>query len=82
MQLAISHLMLLAGCLWGGVPYIVLQALLAVELILISLASIVLYPERGFAKHFWDMLKLCGMLAFVMVFVVISYGVVAEPDNP
>ena len=81
-QLTISHLALLAACLWGGFPYIVLQTLLAAELILISLASIGLYPERGFAKHFWDMVKLCSMLAFVMVFVVISYGVVEEPDNP
>ena len=82
MQLVLSHLTLLVGCLWGGLPYVVLQALLSAELILLCLASIALYPERGVAKHVWDMVKLCGMLAFVMLFVLITYGAVAEPDNP
>ena len=59
-----------------------LQALFSVELILLCLVSIALCPERGIAEHVWDMVKLVGMLAFVMLFVLITYGVVAEPDNP
>ena len=83
-QLAFSHAILLAGCLWGGLPYVVLQALVAVELILLDVATIALYPERGFVKHLADLLKLCAALAFVMSFVAISYAVVAhgEKKNP
>lgn len=83
-QLAFSHAVLLAGCLWGGLPYVVLQALIAAEVILLSLATIALYPERGFAKHLWDLVKLCAGLTFVMFFIAASYAVAAhaEDSNP
>jgi hypothetical protein len=62
----------------------VLQALLAAELILLSMATIPLYPERGVLKHLFDLLKLGAGLAFVLFFIVISFGVasVGEQGNP
>lgn len=80
-QLAFSHAVLLAGCVWGGLPYVVLQALVAAEVILLDLATIALYPERGFGKHLWDLVKLCAGLAFVMFFIVVSYAVAAHGEN-
>jgi hypothetical protein len=70
-----SHLMLLAGILWGGMPYLALQSLLAVELLAINLASIALYPERGLRKHAVDTLKTTGALLFILFFVIVTYGV-------
>ena len=70
-----SHLMLLAGILWGDMPYLALQMLLAVELVLINLASIPLYPGRGTRKHTLDVLKLIAGLLFILFFVVVTYGV-------
>lgn len=70
-----SHLLLLAAILWGGMPYPVLQILLAVELVVINLASIALYRERGLRKHVTDMLKTIGGLVFILFFVIVTYGV-------
>jgi hypothetical protein len=70
-----SHLMLLAGILWGGMPYLALQMLLAVELAVINLATIPLYPGRGLRKHALDVLKLIAGLLFILFFVVVTYGV-------
>ena len=83
-QLALAHAVLLAGCVWGGLPYVVLQALVAAEVILLDLATIALYPERGFVKHLWDLVKLCAGLVFVMFFIIASYAVAAhgEDKNP
>lgn len=83
-QITLSHAVLLAGCLWGGLPYVVLQALVAAEVILVSLASTFLYPERGFAKHLRDLAKLCAGLLVLMFFVVATAAVVthANDSNP
>ncbi|MEO6690413.1 MAG: hypothetical protein ABIS07_11845 [Dokdonella sp.] len=80
-QLALSYGVLLAGCLWGGLPYVVLQALLAAELILLTIATIPFYPERGPLTHLFDLLKLSGGLMFVLFFLVVSYGVASEGGN-
>ncbi|MEO7323996.1 MAG: hypothetical protein ABIW82_04130 [Dokdonella sp.] len=80
-QLALSYIVLLVGCLLGRFPYVVLQALLAAELVLLTLATIPFYPERGILTHLFDLLKLTGCLAFVLFFLVISYGVASEGDN-
>lgn len=78
---AISHLFLLGACLWGGLPYVFLQALLAIELLIVSLATIPLYPERGVALHLWDMIKLTAGLAFVLFFILVGYGVARDGGN-
>lgn len=78
---ALGHLALLGATLWGGLPYVVLQLLLAVELLLLSIASIPLYPERGWLKHALDTLKLAAGLTFVLFFVLVTYGVAVEGDS-
>ncbi|MEO5560037.1 MAG: hypothetical protein ABIO49_09295 [Dokdonella sp.] len=80
-QLALSYIVLLVGCLLGHLPYVALQALLGAELILLTLATIPFYPERGLLTHLFDLLKLSGGLIFVLFFLVISYGVASEGDN-
>jgi hypothetical protein len=77
----VSHLMLLAGILWGGMPYLALQSLLALELMAITLASIPLYPERGLRKHALDVLKTFGSLLFILFFVIVTYGVARSEDG-
>ena len=71
----VSHLMLLATILWGGMPYPALQVLLAVELLAINLASILLYPARGMRKHALDVLKTMAALLFILFFVIVTYGI-------
>lgn len=78
---ALAHLALLAATLWGGLPYVVLQVLLAVELLLLSIASIPLYPERGWRTHLLDTVKLAAGLAFVLFFVAVTYGIAVEGDS-
>jgi hypothetical protein len=75
LQIAFSHALLLAGAIWGGLPYVVLQAMLAGELLLINIATIPLYPQRSIARHLGDVIKMAAVLAFILFFVVISYGV-------
>jgi hypothetical protein len=74
-MVVVSHLMLLAGTLWGGMPYLVLQLLLAVELLAVNLASISLYPARGLRKHVGDVLKTMAGLLVIMFFVIVTFGV-------
>jgi hypothetical protein len=71
----VSHLMLSAGILWGGMPYLALQSLLAVELLAITLASVPLYPARGLRKHGLDVLKTFAGLLIILFFVFVTYGV-------
>lgn len=80
-KVGISHLFLLLACLWGGLPYLFLQALLAIELILVSLATIPFYPERTARKHLLDVLKLSAGLAFALIFIVVFYGLSRSGDN-
>ncbi|MEZ5520627.1 MAG: hypothetical protein R3F08_04005 [Dokdonella sp.] len=81
LRVGISHAFLLVAALVGSLPFVFVQALLAVELILVSLATIPFYPERGLQKHLLDMLKLGAASAFVLFFSVVSYGVAAEGDS-
>lgn len=71
----VSHLMLLASILWGDMPYLALQVLLAVELLVINLASILLYPARGLRKHAVDVLKTIAGLLFILFFVIVTFGI-------
>ena len=78
LQIAFAHALLLAGAIWGGVPYVVLQTMLAGELLLINIATVPLYPERGVVRHLGDVIKMTALLAFILFFVVVSYGVVSS----
>ncbi len=75
---ALSHIVLLGMALFGGLSYLVMQAVLAVELLLMSLATIPLYPERGLGKHAFDMLKLTGLLMFIYFIVFATYGIASD----
>ena len=79
--LALSNGAMLAWALLSGWPYLVLQLLLGLEVLLMSLATIPLYPERGLLRHAADLLKLAAGLAFVGLFVLVSYGVAADGDG-
>lgn len=76
-----THALLLFGCLRGGIPYVMLQGLLALELLLVSAVAIPLYPERGLRKHAFDLLKMSAGLAFVLFFLAMSYAVVATREG-
>jgi len=80
-ELAGAHAVLLAAVLLGGVPYVWMQVMLAVELLALNLATVALYPERGWRKHVGDILKLTGGLAFVMVFLVVTWGVASAAGD-
>ena len=71
---ALSHITLLGVTLLGGMTYLIMQSVLMAEIVLVGLATIPLYPERGVGKHVFDMLKMTFMLAFIYLFVLISYG--------
>lgn len=76
-----THALLLFGCLRGGIPYVMLQLLLALELLLVAAIAIPLYPERGLRKHALDLLKMSAGLAFVLFFLGMSYAVVAAREG-
>lgn len=80
-DLALGNGAMLAWALLSGWPYLVLQLLLALEVLLMSLATLPLYPERGLLRHAADLLKLAAGLAFVGLFVLVSYVVAADGDG-
>ena len=48
---------------------------------LLSLATIALYPERGIGKHAFDMLKLTCAVSFIYFFVFVTYGAASDGDH-
>ena len=71
---ALSHIVLLAVTLFGGLSYLIMQSVLMGEVVLLGLATIPLYPKRGLRSHVFDMLKMTFMLAFIFLFVLLTYG--------
>ncbi len=83
LQVVLAHALLLVGALFGGLPYVVVQGLLGAELLLINIATIPFYPQRGAWRHATDTLKSAGLLLFVLFFLFVGYGVVAaEAGRP
>lgn len=80
-HVGIPHVFLLIAALLGSLPFVAVQTLLVVELILVSMATIPFYPERGWVRHPLDLLKLSGTSVFVLFFAVVSYGVASEGDS-
>ncbi|HEU4665955.1 MAG TPA: hypothetical protein VFS55_18140 [Dokdonella sp.] len=80
-QILFAHAVLLVASLRGGLPYIVLQGLIAFEIVLASLATVPFYPERGLLTHLFDLVKLSALLAFLLLFVCISYAIVAGGEH-
>lgn len=71
---ALSHIVLLAVTLFGGLTYLIMQSVLVGEVVLLGLATIPLYPKRGVRTHVFDMLKMTFMMAFIFLFVLLTYG--------
>jgi hypothetical protein len=80
-QVAMAHAMLWVSSVYGGLPYVVLQTLLAAELILMTIATMPLYPERRVLTHLFDLIKLSALLAFLLLFIFISYAVVSTGES-
>lgn len=80
-ELIASHVLLFAGFAWAGATYLEFQLLIAAELVLTNLASIPLYPGRGWRRHAADVAKLIPGMAFIMFFVLVTYGVVLAKDG-
>lgn len=79
--LVVGHAVLLAGVLWGGVPYVLMQALLALELLAVNVANVFVYRERGWRKHVLDILKLTAALVFVLFFLIVTHGVAKQAGS-
>lgn len=75
--IAASHLVLLMAVLLGGLHYVVVQALTAVDMVLVSAAGIPLYRDSAPWKHARDTVTLALMMAFVLLFVFLSFGAAA-----
>ena len=43
------------------------------EIVLGNLVTAALYPERGVGRHLWDLVKILGVMAFLLVFVIATY---------
>ncbi|MGN6520689.1 MAG: hypothetical protein ACTHK2_14815 [Dokdonella sp.] len=81
LQILLAHGMLLFASLHGGLPYVVLQGLIALELVLLNVATVPFYPERGLLRHVADLVKMSALLAFLLLFVCISYAIVAGGEH-
>ncbi|HVF35315.1 MAG TPA: hypothetical protein VND91_08325 [Candidatus Saccharimonadia bacterium] len=76
-SVAASHVVLLAAVLWGELPYLALQALLAAEIVVIGVATIPLYRGRSLGSHVRDTLSLTGVALFLLLFLALTYGTVS-----
>jgi hypothetical protein len=77
-----SHGLLLALVLSADLGYFGLMLLLALEVPLITVFSMTLYPERGFGRHLGDLIKGCAMMAFLLVFIVVSLSLALGREPP
>ena len=68
-----SHALLVGFALYFGIGYLGLMLIFMCEIVIGNLVTAALYPERGVAKHLWDLVKITGLMAFLMVFVVATY---------
>lgn len=71
---SVSHVILLAVGWSSGLGYLGMVMLLGAELLLMTLLSIAVYPERGVRRHLVSLLWFIGTLAFLGLFVVVTYG--------
>jgi hypothetical protein len=79
-QESVSHALLLALTWGGGLGYFGLLLVIAIEIPLITLLTMGLYPQRGLRRQLWDLVKVCFLLGFLMIFVVITSGLAAIPE--
>lgn len=74
----IAHAVLLAVALGSGLGYIGIMLMLGGELLLMTLLSIALYPARGVRAHLGSLVRFVLMLAFLGVFVVVTWSAAME----
>jgi hypothetical protein len=79
-QESVSHVVLLALTWLSGLGYLGLLLIIAIEVPLITLLTIGLYPQRGLRRQLWDLVKVSFMMSFLMAFVLIMSGLVAIPE--
>ena len=72
-QELVSHVMLVAFALYFGVGYLGLMLIFMAEIVIGNLISASLYPERGTGRHLLDLVKILGVMAFLLVFVIATY---------
>jgi hypothetical protein len=55
--IVVSHSVLLAVVLWGGLTYVVLQVLVVVEMVLLNIVSIAVLRRRRLGAHLRDIVR-------------------------
>jgi hypothetical protein len=75
LQEVLSHAGMLAFAWYGGLGYLGTVLVLAAEPLLITLLTALLYPQRGLARHAWDLAKLSFVSAVLLFFIYATYGV-------
>jgi hypothetical protein len=79
-QEVVAHAALLAVAWFSGLGYIGTVLVLALELVLVNLLSTVVFPERGVLKHLRDLLLFVPLVAFLLMFVLLTYGAAMESE--
>ena len=74
MQEVISHAILLGLAWFGGFGYLGTVLVLSAEVLLICMLSIFIFPERGMLRHLGDLVKVAGILGFLLIFVFLGHG--------
>jgi hypothetical protein len=80
LQELVSHTALYAVAWYGGLGYIGLLLMLALELVVVNLLSTVVYPERGVLRHLRDLVLFLPLMAFLLFFVLVTYGVARKDE--
>ena len=75
-----AHALLLAFAWYGGLGYFGTVLVLTAEALLIIALSIFLYPQRGLARHLWDIVKSSAFALFLLAFVAFTYGVATQDE--
>ncbi len=75
LQELLSHAVLLGMAWFSGLGYLGVILMLAGEMVLMNLLSVLIYRERSLARHLGDLLKFSALMAFLLMFVFLSYGV-------
>jgi hypothetical protein len=76
-----SNAVLLAITIAAGLPYVVVLAMLALELVVLQVATIAFFRERGVGQHLVDLAKMIGGLVFILFFGIVTFGIAAEGDS-
>lgn len=81
LQEAVAHALLVAMAWYVGFGYLGVILVFVAELLLVSLLSTLMFPERGLWRHLRDLLKMTALLLFLLAFVFVTYGVAVEGDS-